>query len=449
MVYIKKRTIIICIILAIALVGLLIWGLSPTTILKPTDDPTQPVAGNNTDIEMNRVATKSWANGKWLGDVDKNSITAIVFTNEVFHNVQASKAWEYDGFTFAVNLDKDKITIYVPNGMKMKGSLHGAFQDMTNLQSVTGFAYFDTSECTEMSSMFANCTSLIAVDAPNMKTDNVLTANKMFFNCASLEHIDLTKCNMQKAVDMSEMFADCFKAINIGLPKTRDVTTLQRAFYQVGMRSSVGTNLIGSLNTPNCIDMSEMFAHAMINDYKVAEQFDTQSLQTAKSMFESCGLKQINLSNWNTGNLVTTEKMFSENTWSETIDVSGWNAEKLKNTSDMFYYCSNLRKLNLNWSNANTVTDAHAMFMYCFSLIELNLTGFNNTQIGITQDMFAGCSELQNIYCTNITSDVSERMFRHCRKLNGLTPYDENRINGAMATTDGYFTQPPTNVTVQ
>ena len=446
MVYVKKRTIIICVILVIALLGLAIWSLTPKITLKPTENPTQSIEDSgNSDIY--RVATKSWANGKWLGDIDKTTIKSIEFTNKNFTNVSGDKAWEYDGMHFVLN--KDVITIYVPSGLRIKGSLHGAFQDMTMLESIQGFACFNTSECTEMSSMFANCINLIAVDAPNLKTDNVLTANKMFFNCTALEHIDLTKCNMQRAVDMSEMFHGCINAQNIGLPKTEDVTTLKRAFSEVGTSTGSYTLLIGKLNTANCTDMSEMFANAMIQNYDIAETFDTTSLKTAKSMFESCGLEAIDLSQWETENLENTERMFYDNAWCSTINISNWNTPKLEKTSFMFYYCSRLKDMKINWTNVQTITDASNMFQYCFGLTQLDLTGFNDVKIGNTTRMFDACGELATIYCTNINSDISYYMFVDCAALHGAATYDANKITGEMATTNGYFTQPTTDVVVQ
>lgn len=439
MVYIKKRTIVICIAVVILLVGLLIIGFSPTITLKPTDETV--TSDNSTgDTEMVRIATKSWANGKWIGDVDKTTIKTITFTNNNFQNVEGEKAWEYDGMHFVLN--KDEITIYIPSGMKMKGSLHGAFQDMTSLQSIQGFSYFDTSECTEMSSMFANCTSLIAVDAPHLKTDSVLTANKMFYNCTALEHIDLTKCNMQRAIDMSEMFYGCINAQNIGLPKTEDVTTLKRAFSNVGTSTGGYASLIGELNTVNCTDMSEMFAKSMINNYTIAETFDTTSLKTAKSMFEACGLLEINLSQWKTDNLETAEKMFYDNMWCTSINISGWNTPKLESTASMFYYCSRLKELTIDWTEVKAITDASNMFKYCFGLTKLNLTGFNDAKIGNTTRMFESCAELQTIYCTQIYSDVSYYMFVDCPALCGKATYDASKITGDMANINGYFTQP-------
>ena len=320
----------------------------------------------------------------------------------------------------------------------MQGSLHGAFQDMPNLQSIQGFTYFDTSECTEMSSMFANCPSLIAVDAPNLKTDSVLTANKMFYNCTSLEHIDLTKCNMQNVIDMSEMFYGCVKAKNIGLPKTKDVTTLKRTFSHIGTNDS-NTLLIGTLNTANCTDMSEMFAYSMIQNYTIAEQFDTTSLKTAKSMFESCGLGDIDLSQWKTSNLESAERMFYDNMWSANINVSGWDVPKLENTAGMFYYCSRLKEINLDWSNVKVITSANEMFKYCFSLKKLYLTGFSNAKVGDTTRMFSCCSELETIYCDKIQSDVSYYMFEGCTSLYGAIAFDKNKITSEMADTAGYF----------
>ena len=64
-------------------------------------------------------------------------------------------------------------------------------------------------------------------------------------------------------------------------------------------------------------------------------------------MFEGCSsLKSINLSNFNTNNLVLMNRMFKGYSQLTSIDLSNFNCDNIKNTKDMedmFKDCQNLK----------------------------------------------------------------------------------------------------------
>ena len=59
----------------------------------------------------------------------------------------------------------------------------------------------------------------------------------------------------------------------------------------------------------------------------------------------------------------------------------------------MFDGCSSLKELNLNNFNTNNVVDMRWMFQGCSSLKELNLTYFNTSNVTDMRSMFYGCSD--------------------------------------------------------
>ena len=84
-------------------------------------------------------------------------------------------------------------------------------------------------------------------------------------------------------------------------------------------------------------------------------------------MFCGCpSLKEINLSNFNTNNVIYM--------------------------SYMFCGCSSLKEINLSNFNTNNVNDMRDMFCGCSSLKELNLSNFN-IENACVYVMFYGCSE--------------------------------------------------------
>ena len=58
----------------------------------------------------------------------------------------------------------------------------------------------------------------------------------------------------------------------------------------------------------------------------------------------------------------------------------------------MFKGCSSLKELNLSNFYTNNVMDMGGMFSRCFSLKELNLSNFNTNNVTDIRDMFYECS---------------------------------------------------------
>ena len=69
----------------------------------------------------------------------------------------------------------------------------------------------------------------------------------------------------------------------------------------------------------------------------------------------------------------------------------------------MFYNCSSLINLNLSNFNTQNVIDMREMFYKCYSLINLNLSNFNTQHVTDMFGMFCNCNAL--IIKSIITND--------------------------------------------
>ena len=118
----------------------------------------------------------------------------------------------------------------------------------------------------------------------------------------------------------------------------------------------------------------------------------------------------------------------------EVVDISGWDTSNVITMEDMFSCCKKLKKIigieNLDISN---VEDTHGMFYCCENLVELDLTNWNPISLQNTYDMFYGCSNLkfikniENWQLPNI-KEVSY-MFYYCAKLDvDLSNWDLTNI---------------------
>ena len=61
--------------------------------------------------------------------------------------------------------------------------------------------------------------------------------------------------------------------------------------------------------------------------------------------------------------------------------------------SYMFSGCSSLKELNLSNFNTNNVINMYGMFKGCSSLKELNISNFNTNNVTNMEGMFYGCSD--------------------------------------------------------
>ena len=110
----------------------------------------------------------------------------------------------------------------------------------------------------------------------------------------------------------------------------------------------------------------------------------------------------------------------------------------------MFEGCSGLKELNLSSFNTSEVTDMNRMFSGCSGLTELNLSSFNTSEVTNMDAMFFACHSLTTIYCAGTWEcENSQSMFAWCDKLKGAVPFNSDKTDWRMANPEtGYFTQP-------
>ena len=83
------------------------------------------------------------------------------------------------------------------------------FGNMTHLESITGINYLNTSEVTNMCSMFYGCTELSGLDVTRFNTSQVTDMSYMFGFCWNLESLYLSNFRTSRVTDMYCMFFNC------------------------------------------------------------------------------------------------------------------------------------------------------------------------------------------------------------------------------------------------
>ena len=238
----------------------------------------------------------------------------------------------------------------------------------------------------------------------NFNTSNVTDMSAIFSDCSFLTSLDLSSFNTSKVTDMGSMFSNC---------------------------SSLTSLDLSSFNTANVTDMSWMFDGSSLTNIDLSS-FNTSKVTTMGYMFNFCSsLTNLDLSSFNTANVTNMLKMFSNCSSLTSLDLSSFNTANVTDMSVMFNDCSSLTSLDLSNFNTSKVTNMEYMFYGCSSLTSLDLSGFNNSNITNMEYMFYNCSKLQ----TTINILNASTTYTDIFAGNALTDTNANVIIGYTAET--------------
>ncbi|MDE6475632.1 MAG: BspA family leucine-rich repeat surface protein, partial [Erysipelotrichaceae bacterium] len=330
-------------------------------------------------------------------------------------------------------------------------SMHSLFNYCASLVSLD-VSNFNTSNVTTMKSMFYDCNNLKSLNVSNFDTSKVTDMYGMFENCKSLASIDVANFDTSKVEDMSYMFDDCSSLPSLDVTNfdTSNVTSMARMFNNC---SSLPSLDVTNFNTSNVTNMEGMFKECTSLSTLDVTNFNTSNVTKMGYMFSNCSsLPTLDVSNFDTSNVKDMKWMFYYCTSLPELDLSNFDTSNVESMYAMFYNCNSLTSLNVSSFNTDKVTDMSYMFGYCRSLPTLNLSNFNTENVTTMEQMFKTCTKLTTIYADEWNTNnvqVDSEMFLDSTNLVGVsadgiqTPYDPNRIGKAMATSNGgYFTAP-------
>ena len=270
---------------------------------------------------------------------------------------------------------------------------------------------FDTSNVTNMNSMFYGESNLTSLNLSNFDTSQVKDMRNMFYGMSNLTTLNLSSFDTSKVTNMGSMFLGMSNLTTLNLSNfdTSKVTDMHFMFY--GMSNLTSLNL---------------------------SSFDTSKVTTMERMFYGISnLTTLGLSNFNTSNATNMGYMFSDMSNLIALDLSNFNTSKVRDMQYMFSGMSNLTTLNLSNFNTSKVTS----MAYMFSLLDKDKSN----------------DKLETIYVNNdfdtTRLNYSSGMFRNRKKLRGgagsylsdPSTADKSwlRIDDPINGRPGYFTRKP------
>ena len=242
------------------------------------------------------------------------------------------------------------------------------------------FNGFDTSQVTDMSGMFANCSNITSLNVSSFDTSQVTDMSGMFANCSSLTSLDLISFNTINVTNMSGMFGNCgITSLDLTNFNTSKVTNMRSMFSGCNSLTSLD---VSSFNTINVTDMSYMFQFCNKLESLDLSNFNTINVDSMSYMFDGCiGLTTLVLSKFNTSNVTSMRSMFSSCRNLTSLDLSNFNTSKVNNMHLMFDGCSGITSLDLSKWDTSNVTDMDFMFQGCKHLSTIRMVNCNQTTI--------------------------------------------------------------------
>ncbi|MDF7666199.1 BspA family leucine-rich repeat surface protein [Bifidobacterium sp. ESL0745] len=133
------------------------------------------------------------------------------------------------------------------------------FYDMFKLKNIDLGGSVDTSNVTNMKSMFSSCRNLRSLDLSHLDTHNVTNMHQMFLFCWSLRSLDVSHLDTHNVIDMSAMFEECGSLASLDLSHfdTRKVTDMGNLVNNCSKMKSL--DLGGTFDTSNVTEMSDVF----------------------------------------------------------------------------------------------------------------------------------------------------------------------------------------------
>ena len=290
------------------------FGLREVIVSPPTVDGDSLLeAINSVNTNINNIGTSVNSN---IDEAETN----------INSNIDSITVMLSDGDATPENIETGKIA-YV-KGQKIVGnggsmlkklldytkSTKSMFSYNKDITDLSGYIDFEnTSNVTNMSSMFTGCSSLTTI--PLFDTRNVTNMSYMFSSCSSLTTIPLF--DTRNVTNMSYMFSSCSSLTTIPLFDTRSVTNMSYMFkIQPGDTTKLTT--IPQLDMSNVTDTSQMFSSC--SSLTEVPPLNTSNVTNMSSMFIDCT------------NLYT---------------ISSLDMKNVTNATSLVYDCKKLNTLNL------------------------------------------------------------------------------------------------------
>ncbi|WP_188357425.1 BspA family leucine-rich repeat surface protein [Leuconostoc falkenbergense] len=387
----------------------------PTESQSKTDKQSK---ANNSDeaeaLEMPKKETESTIEEKASSTVENDNNQQTVQTTKpapravVETGTNGGCDWSYDNVTKTITFKKASSG----NGQLATGAILETSNISVAIQSQFESIAFDGPVIApvDSSGLFSGTLIKSIIGIANLDTSNVTNMSTMF-STSKVTSLDLSSWNVNKVTDFSSMFSHVSTtSLNLSnWGQNRNVTgvNMESMFEGAGNISNLTLN---NFSTIHVVNMSNMFSMCYSLTSLNLSGWNIDEVETFTQMFYSASkLTDLNLSNWGTSRSVTNVRMgrmFYGTTKLTDLTLTNFNTANVTSMEEMFS-SSGIVTLNLDDWNVDSVETFSAMFMNMPNLTNLNLsdwgTNRNETNV-VMQSMFENTPKLTNLTLTNFNT---------------------------------------------
>ena len=292
---------------------------------------------------------------QWTGTVDRAGLTELGWSTTDIDNFQANVRWyDWQNPDYTV-VDADKSITDISQ-----------YQDNTNVRYAK---MLDTSQVTNMQSMFSGCSRLTSI--PALDTSKVTSMNSMFKDCVSLTSVPAL--DTSRVINMGGILYNCSNLTSIPTLDTSRVTSMNSMFNGCSSLTSIPT-----LDTSQVINTGYMFRGC--SNLTSIPTLDTSQVTNTGYMFYGC---------------------------SNLTSIPALNTSKATNMGGMFQGCTNLTSIeSIDFSSCTNTSNMFPSYPRYDKLTSIHVTG--SISFSWTSD---GFSSIPNLDFNSIKS-ILEAMNR-------------------------------------
>ena len=267
---------------------------------------------------------------------------------------------------------------------------------------------WDTSNVTNMSSMFFNVIINSGLDLSNWDTSNVTNMSGMFLNAKINSKLDLSNWEIKSWANLNGMFSSA--KINSGINLSNWIINswarLNNMFY-----ATINTKLdLNSWEIRNWVSLNNMFSSAKINSGINLSNWEIKSWANLNGMFSSATINSgIDLSNWEIKNWASLYGVFARAIINTELDLSSLDMSNLTSLNNMFSNATINTELDLNNLDISNVTSLNSMFAGVKINAGLDLSNWDTSKVTDMSYMFSNATinselDLSNLDISNVTN---------------------------------------------
>ena len=281
------------------------------------------------------------------GTVDRAGLKAIGWTDEdilTYEQNAPHYTWQNDQYKVS---DENKALYLLddPNPDSYKNNPNITFVPKKNMESyfakyrgfygmkyIKGIPFYDTSNATDVGSLFSGCSSLITI--PPIDTSKAANVSYLFYGCSSLTTVP--ELNLSSATNVSYLFYGCSRLTTIPSIDTSKATDVSNLFSGCNSLTTVP-----SLNLSSATDVSNLFSGC--NSLTTVPSLNLSSATDVSNLFNGC-YNLTTIPSIDTSKATDASFLFSGCTGLTTVegvDFSGLTSDLTR----LFGYTSNMSKL--------------------------------------------------------------------------------------------------------